>query len=206
MHIDRGHVRRALASLLLVATLSACGNDQAATAACRKQFAAQHELMDARGNPGHKDFTPGLTARWDALDAQFARLGTEATADDCPDRLAALKRRAKRVESVLHKLDDYDVARMLTAGERDLQADEDKLGASRDYVLITTARTMRESATAAERSLAPFVARVDAVDPAKYSALAAAMVALYDAAASDAALADFKEARNSIHDYEPPQK
>src|SRR5689334_15890195 len=129
-------VRVWLALLLTVPILTACGNDQAATAACRKQFAAQHELMDARGNPGHKDFTPGLTARWDALDAQFERLGSAATADDCPDRLAALKHRAKRVESVLHKLDDYDVARMLAAGERDLQADEDKLGANRDYVLI----------------------------------------------------------------------
>ena len=73
---------------------------------------------------------------------------------------------------------------------------------TRDYVLITLLRTMHERGTDAEKALAPLVARVDAVKPADTAERAAAMVALYNAAASNAAFADFKEAAETIESYD----
>ncbi|HUS21740.1 MAG TPA: hypothetical protein VMZ66_07005 [Aeromicrobium sp.] len=200
-HIGLGRI--GLAVLLSLASLAACGPSPEDVAACRKQFADHQQLLGENGNPGRKDFTPKMTARWDALYAEFGRLGKSATADDCPGRFRAMKAETSDLESVLYKIDDYDVARMTRGAEADL----DHAGGvgrsySTDYVLITLFRTLRERGADAEKVLAPIVARVDAAKPDDTSERAAAMVALYNASASNAAFADFKEALESIKDYE----
>jgi hypothetical protein len=196
--------RIGLAIVLTLLTLTSCRSDEVATAECRQQFADHQQMLGENGNPGSKEFTPGLTARWDALYAEFGALGKSATADECPEELTTLKRRMKRVESVLYKIDDYDVARMIRAAEGDLDDAVETNGpaARRDYVLQSLFRTLRESGADAQKSLAPFVEDADAVDPDDYSALSKAMVDLYNAAASNAAFADFKEALETIEDYE----
>ena len=199
-------VRIASALLMTLAVLAGCGASPEDASQCRRHFAEQRQLLDKKDNPGRKDFTPKLTARWDKLHADFGRLARSATAQDCPDQLKTMTTQVKRVESVLHKLADYDVARMARAAEADLEHAEQLRGGSPDYMLITTYRTLQESATAAQKSLAPFVERVDAINPDDYSALAPAMVALYNAAASDTAFADFKDAWQTIKDYRPPQE
>jgi len=205
VHIGRGCIWVAL--LLAIAPLTSCRSDEVATADCRKQFADQRQLLKEHGNPGSRDFTPKLTGRWKALSGEFGRLSTTATADDCPDRLTTMKAQVKRVESVLHKLADYDVARMTRESEADLKHAEELRGTGTpDYLLITTYRTLQASGADAQKSLAPYIADVDAIDPEKYAALAPAMVALYNAAASDAAFADFKDARDTIRNYQPPEK
>jgi hypothetical protein len=210
VHYESGHMGRAriwMAVLLSLVALASCRSDQVATADCRQQFAHERQSLAQDGNPGSKDFTPKLTARWDALYSEFGRLGKTATSEDCPDRLARTKAQVRRVESVLHKLDDYDVARMTREAEADFKHAEELRGAGpRDYVLITTFRTLQESGADAQKSLASYVAAVDSVDPDKYSALAPAMVALYNVASSDAAFADFKDARDTIKNYEPPKQ
>ncbi|HUS21762.1 MAG TPA: hypothetical protein VMZ66_07115 [Aeromicrobium sp.] len=200
-------MRVALALLLTFAALCGCGSPPENAGDCRKQFAAESHVLGKHGNPGSKDFTPKLTARWDRLSDGFERLSTSATAKDCPQKLTAMKRQTKRVESVLHKLDDYDVARMTRDAEGDLKRAQERRGpgAGPDYVLITTFRALQEASAEAQKALAPYVASVDAIDPDKYSKLAAAMVALYNAAASNAAFADFKDARDTIKNYEPPE-
>lgn len=206
--VRRGQGRVWLAVLLSLAALTSCGPDEKVAAGdCRKAFADHVQVLDEKGNPGRKEFTPRLTARWDKLHADFEQLGAAATAKDCPERLARMKAQIKRVESVLYKIDDYDVARLTKQAEEDLDHARSLRGpgAAPDYLLITTFRTLQTSGAEAQKSLAPYVARVDAVDPERYSQLSAAMVALYNAAASDAAFADFKDARDTIHDYEPPQ-
>jgi hypothetical protein len=107
------------------------------------------------------------------------------------------------LEAVLYKIDDYDVARMIRQAEADLDHAEG-IGHSyaTDYVLITLFRTLRERGADAEKALEPLVARVDAAKPGDDAARAEAMVALYNAAASNAAFADFKEALESIGNYE----
>jgi hypothetical protein len=197
-----GAVRGGLALLMTVLTLTACSPSPEDIAVCRKQFADYQQLLGENGNPGRKAFTPKMTARWDALDAEFGRLGKSATDDDCPGRFRALRSDIGHLESVLYKIDDYDVARMIRHAEADLARDDalDR-AASTDYVLISLLRTMRERGADAEKVLAPLVARVDASEPDSPQQ-AAAMVALYNVAASDAAFADFKEARESISDYE----
>jgi hypothetical protein len=197
-----GAVRGGLALLMTVLTLTACSPSPEDIAVCRKQFADYQQLLGENGNPGRKAFTPKMTARWDALDAEFGRLGKSATGDDCPGRFRSLRSDIGHLESVLYKIDDYDVARMIRHVEADLARDDalDR-AASTDYVLISLLRTMRERGADAEKVLAPLVARVDASEPDSPQQ-AAAMVALYNVAASDAAFADFKEARESIADYE----
>ena len=190
------------ALLLSLLPLTACAPSPEDIAACRHQFAEHHQLMRENGNPGNKEFTPRMAARWDAFYAAFGRLGKSATGDDCPSRFKAMKAQAADLESVLHKIDDYDVARMMRRTETDLDRRAKKQGASyaTDYVLITLLRTMRERGADAEKALAPLVADVDATKPG--AERAAAMVALYNAAASNAAFADFAEAMESIQNYE----
>jgi hypothetical protein len=203
VHAER--VRVWLAVLLSLGVLTSCGPDEKVAAAqCRQQFADHRQMLGENGNPGSKDFTPKLTARWDALYAEFERLSAAATDEDCPGKLTTMKRQMKRVEAVLYKIDDYDVARMIKRAESDLEHAR-KLrpaGAAPDYMLITTFRTLQTSGADARKSLAPYVARVDAVDPDKYADLSDAMVTLYNAAASDAAFADFKDALDTIQNYE----
>lgn len=158
-------------------------------------------MLGENGNPGSKEFTPKLTRRWDALYAGFGRLGKSATADDCPDRFKAMQAETSELEAVLYKIDDYDVARMIRRAEADLEhAKSMGRSTSTDYVLITLFRTLRERGAEAEKALAPLVADVDATKSG--AERAAAMAALYNAAASNAAFADFKEALESIGNYE----
>lgn len=195
-------VRIGLALLMAIVALAGCGPSAEDTAACRKQFADHQQMLGENGNPGRKAFTPTMTARWDELHAAFGRLGKSATGDDCPDRLKAMTSEVSDLESVLYKIDDYDVARMIRRAEADLDRDDAMRRASfTDYVLITLLRTMRERGADAEEALAPLVARVDAAEPASPEQ-AKAMVALYNAAASNAAFADFQEALESIRNYE----
>jgi hypothetical protein len=92
---------------------------------------------------------------------------------------------------------------MIRDVEGDLARDDALSRASRtDYVLITLLRTMGERGADAQKALAPLVARVDAAKPADGSERASAMVALYNAAASNAAFADFEEALESVRNYE----
>jgi hypothetical protein len=197
-------VRIALALGMVVVALTGCGaQSPEAVAACRQQFADHQQLLGENGNPGREGFTPAMTARWDALYARFGRLGKSATADDCPDRFKALKTEVNELEAVLYKIDDYDVARMIAQAERDLEhAEGIGRSYSTDYVLITLFRTLRERGADAEEALAPLVARVDAAKPGDDADRAEAMVALYNAAAANAAFADFKEALESIGNYE----
>jgi len=185
-----------------LATLTACSPSPEDIAACRKQFADQHQLLGKESNPGRKAFTPKMTARWDVLEAEFGRLGKSATGDDCPDRLKAMKAEIGELEAVLHKIDDYDVVRITQRAEAKLNRTAKKQGVTyaTDYLLQTVLRTMQERGADAERTLAPLVARVDASKPG--AERAAAMVALYNAAASDAAFADFNEAVETVEDYE----
>jgi hypothetical protein len=192
-----------IAVLLSLGTLAACAPSPEDVAACRQQFVDHQQLLGENGNPGRKGFTPKMTARWDALYAEFGRLGKSATGDDCPDRLKAMKAEVADLESVLYKIDDYDVARMIRRAEADLDhAEGVGRSYSTDYTLITLFRTLRERGADAEKALAPLVARVDAAKPDDTSERAAAMVALYNASASNAAFADFKEALESIQNYE----
>jgi len=194
--------RLGIAVLLSLGALGACAPSPEDVAACRQQFADHQQLLGENGNPGRKGFTPKMTARWDALYAEFGRLGTSATGDDCPGRFRAMKAEMADLEPVLHKIDDYDVARMTRRAEDDLDRTAEKHGVSyaTDYVLITLLRTMRERGADAEKVLAPLVADVDASK--RGAERAAAMVALYNTAASNAAFADFKEALESIENYE----
>jgi hypothetical protein len=194
--------RIALALLMTMAALAGCGASPKDVAACRTQFAEHQKVLREDGNPGRKGFTPSMTARWDDLFAQFGRLGASATAEDCPGRFEELTAEISDLESVLHKIDDYDVALMMERAEAGLDRRSDKAGVSysTDYVLITLLRTMRERGAEAEKTLAPLVARADAAKPG--AERAAAMVALYNAASSNAAFADFQEARESIDNYE----
>lgn len=201
-----GRVRIWLAVVLSLAALTSCRSEQVTAAQCQRQFAEQRHALGAKGNPGRRDFTPRLAARWARVDAEFGRLAKSATPGDCPEKLATLTTQMKRIESVLRKLDNYDVARMIRASEADLRHAEKLRGGTPDYTLITTYRNLQDTGAAAQKSLAPYVAAVDAVDPAKYSALARAMVALYNAAASNTAFADFKDARDTIKNYQPPEK
>lgn len=201
VHVGRGRIW--LAVLLSLAALTACGSDEVSTAECRRQFADHRQTLGENGNPGREGFTPKLTARWDSLYAEFRRLGTSATSGDCPEKLRTMKARMKRVESVLYKIDDYDVDRVIRQAESDLEHSEELRGAAtRDYLLIMTFRTLRERGADAQKSLAPYVARVDGINPDTYSALSSAMVDLYNAAASDAAFTEFKEALDTIRNYE----
>jgi hypothetical protein len=201
VHIDAGRVVVAL--LLTVAALSGCGASPEDVAACRKQFADHQQLLGENGNPGRKDFTPNMTVRWDALYAGFGRLGKSATAGDCPRRFEAMKTEVSELEAVLYKIDDYDVARMTQRAEADLdRARSQGRSTSTDYVLLTLFRTLNERGADAQKALAPLVARVDAAKPDDTSERAAAMVALYNAAAANAAFGDFKEALETIGNYE----
>lgn len=183
--------------------LTGCSPSPEEIAGCRQQFADHQQLLGENGNPGRKGFTPAMTARWDALYAQFGRLAKSATADDCPDRFEPMSAEVTELEAVLYKIDDYDVARMIRTAEADLDhAEGVGRSYSTDYVLITLFRTLRERGAEAQQALAPLVARVDAAKPADDAARAEAMVALYNAAASNAAFADFKEALESIGNYE----
>jgi len=190
--------------MMTIAVLAGCGASPENVAACRKHFAEHQQLLQERGNPGRKAFTPKMTARWDALEVEFGQLSRSASSDDCPDRFDAMTAEVSDVESVLLKIDDYDVARMTHRAEAKLDRTAKKQRASyaTDYVLITLLRTMHERGTDAEKALAPLVARVDAVKPADTAERAAAMVALYNAAASNAAFADFKEAAETIESYD----
>ena len=187
---------------MTVLALVGCSPSPEDIAACRKQFADHQHLLGENGNPGRTGYTPKMTARWDALYAEFGRLGKRAAGDDCPGRFTAIKSDIGDLESVLSKIDDYDVALMTRRTEADLdrRAEKDGVSYATDYVLITLLRTMRERGAEAEKALAPFVADVDATKPG--AERAAAMVALYNAAASNAAFADFKEAMESIQDYD----
>ena len=188
---------------MTVLALTGCAPSQEDIAACRKQFADHQMLLGENGNPGRTDFTPKMAARWDASYAEFGRLGKSAKGDDCPDRFRTMKADISDLEAVLYKIDDYDVARMIRRVEADLARDDAKNRASyNDYVLITLLRTLRERGVDAEKALAPLVAHVDAAAP-NSPEQAAAMVTLYNAAASNAAFADFKEALESIRNYEP---
>jgi hypothetical protein len=188
---------------MALTALTACSPSPEDIAACRKQFADHQQLLGENGNPGRKDFTPKMTAQWDEMFAAFGRMGKSAAGDDCPDRFRSMKAQVTDLESVLHKIDDYDVARMMLRSETDLDRRAEKQGASyaTDYVLITLLRTMRERGADAEKALAPLVARVDAAKPGS-AEQASAMVALYNSAASDAAFADFTEAVESIESYD----
>ena len=192
-----------LAVLLSLAALTGCGASPEDDAACRKQFADHLQLLEEDGDPGRRDFTPHLTAQWNALHSEFGRLAKAASAEDCPDRFTAMKAEVSDLEAVLDKIDDYDVARMTTGAEAELDRKAEKQGASyvTDYVLITLLRTMRERGAEAEKALAPLVARADAAKPGTREQ-AVAMVALYNAAASNAAFTDFKEAMESIENYD----
>jgi len=187
---------------LTVLTLTACSPSPEDIAACRKLFADHQQLLGQNGNPGRKGFTPKMAARWDALNADFGRLGKSATGDDCPDRFRAMKAEIGDVQSVLTKIDDYDVARITQRAKAKLDKTAEKAGASyvTDYVLITLLRTMGERGADAEQALAPLVAGVDSAKPG--AERAAAMVALYNAAASNAAFADFKEAVETVENYD----
>ena len=188
---------------MMVLALTGCGPGPEDIAACRKQFADHQQLLGENGNPGSKDFTPNMTARWDALYAKFGQLGKSASGEDCPDRFKAMRAETSELEAVLYKIDDYDVARMIRRAEADLEhAKSMGRSTSTDYVLITLFRTLRERGADAEKALAPLVARVDAAKPDDTSERAEAMVALYNAANSNAAFADFKEALESIGNYE----
>lgn len=188
---------------MTIAAITACGASPEDTAACRKQFADHQQLLGENGNPGSKDFTPNMTARWDALYAELGRLGKSASGEDCPDRFKVMQAETSELEAVLYKIDDYDVARMIRRAEADLEhAQSMGRSTSTDYVLITLFRTLRERGADAEKVLAPLVARVDAAKPDDTSERAEAMVALYNAANSNAAFADFKEALESIGNYE----
>ena len=196
-------MRSGLALLMTILTLTACSPSPEDIAACRKQFADHQQLLGENGNPGRKGFTPKMTARWDALYADFGRLGKSASGEECPDRFRAMKSEIGDLEAVLYKIDDYDVARMTKRAEADLDhARSVGRSTSTDYVLITLFRTLQESGADAEKALAPLVARVDAAKPDDARERAAAMVALYNVASSNAAFADFKEALESIGDYE----
>jgi hypothetical protein len=187
----------------MAAALTACAPSQEDIAACRKQFADHQQLLEESGNPGRTGFTPKMTARWEALHEEFGRLGKSAAGDDCPDQFRSMKDQVADLESVLHKIDDYDIARMMPRSEADLDRRAEKEGASyaTDYVLIMLLRTMRERGADAEKALAPLVARVDAAKPGGPDQ-ASAMVVLYNTAASNAAFADFTEALESIEDYD----
>ena len=186
--------------------LTACGPSREDIAACRAQFADHQQSLGENGNPGRKDFTPKMTARWDALHAEFGRLGKSASGSDCPDRFRSMKAQITDLESVLHKIDDYDVALMTKRAEAKLERDDALRRASfTDYVLITLLRTLHERGADAEKAFAPLVARVDAAKQDSREQ-AAAMVALYNAAASNAAFADFKEALESIQNYNPDKE
>lgn len=196
-------VRVGMALLLFVAALAGCQPSPEEIAACRQQFADYEQTLDDDGNPGSKFFTPAMAGRWDALYARVDRLAESASGDECPDRLRALKAEIDELESVLHKIDDYDVARMIRDVESDLARDDALSRAARnDYVLITLLRTMRERGADAQKVLAPLVARVDAAKPNDEAERAAAMVALYNTATGNAAFADFEEALESIRNYE----
>ena len=198
-----GRVRIGLALLMSLMTLTGCGPGPEDIAACRKQFADHQQLLGENGNPGSKEFTPRMTARWDELYAEFGRLGKSASGEDCPERFKAMQAETSELEAVLYKIDDYDVARMIRRAEADLEhAESVGRSTSTDYVLITLFRTLNERGADAQKALAPLVARVDAAEPDDASARAAAMVALYNAAASNAAFSDFKEALETIGNYE----
>ena len=189
---------------MTVLALTGCGLSPEEIADCRRLYAAHYAVLNEHGNPGREEFTPKMAARWDVLHAQFGRLANSATAEDCeptptgPRRFKALRAEVKDLEAVLHKIADYDVAWMILDVEVEL-AREDAMSpaSSTDYVLVTLLRTLRERGAEAEKALAPLVARVDAAERGGREQ-AAAMVALYNAANSNAAFADFKEALESI--------
>lgn len=198
-----GFGRIGLALVMTVLSLTGCSPGPEDIAACRKQFADYQQMLGENGNPGSKDFTPNMTARWDGLYAEFGRLGKSASGEDCPDRFKAMRADASELEAVLYKIDDYDVARMIRNVEAEVARDDAlSRAASTDYVLIMLLRTLRERGADAEKALAPLVARVDEAKPGDPSERAASMVALYNAAATNAAFADFKEAMESIGNYE----
>ncbi len=195
-------MRIGLALLLSLMTLAGCGSSPEDISACRNQFTAHYDELSEDGNPARKDFTPKMSDRWDELHKQFGQLAKSATAEDCKRRLQATEAEVTNLEAVLHKIDDYDVALMTRRAEADLDRRAKKHGASyaTDYVLITLLRTMRERGAEAEKAVAPLVASADTAKPGPERA--AAMVALYNAAASNAAFTDFKEALESIENYD----
>lgn len=195
-------MRVGLALLMMLVTLTACSPSPEDIAACRDWYRENTQAMSNNGYPGRAGFTPRMTARWNELYARSVRLDGAASVDDCEGPLQDMVAEVKNLEAVLYKIDDYDVALMTRRTEADLDRRAEKQGVSyaADYVLITLLRTMRERGAEAEKALAPLVARADAADPG--AERAAAMVALYNAAASNAAFADFKEVMESIRNYE----
>lgn len=186
--------------VMVAAALTACAPDPAEIAACRQQFADYQQKLGENGNPGRKEFTPKMTARWQVDYAEFGELGKSATADDCPERFDAKVKGVKSLEAVLYKIDDYDVDRMISRAEQDLEHAEKVRGAPiRDYVLQGLFARLRQSGAEAQEAFAPLVARADSATGQKRGE---AMVALYNAAASNAAFADFKDALSTIEDYE----
>jgi hypothetical protein len=195
-------VRIGLVLATTVVALTGCSPSPEDIAACREQFADHQQLLGENGNPGRKEFTPKMTARWGALYVEFGRLGKSATGEECPGRFKAMKAEVSELEALLYKIDDYDVARMTQRAEANLDhAKSMGRSTSTDYVLITLFRTLHERGADAQKALAPLVGRVDAAEP-NSPEQAAAMVALYNAAASNAAFADFKEALETIGNYE----
>ena len=81
-------------------------------------------VLSENGNPGRKEFTPKMAARWDALHAAVRPAG------EVGDRRGLRPRRQARVDSrrcsaevkdleaVLYKIADYDVARMIRRASR----------------------------------------------------------------------------------------
>ena len=192
-----------MALLMTVLTLTGCAPSQEDITACRDWYRENTQAMSENGYPGRAGFTPKMTARWNELYARSGRLDGAASAEDCEGPLQDMVAEVTNLEAVLYKIDDYDVALMTKRAEARLERDDALRRASfTDYVLITLLRTLRERGADAEKALAPLVARVDAAkqDSKEQSA---AMVALYNAAASNAAFADFKEALESIRNYEP---
>ncbi len=187
---------------MAVLTLTACSPSPEDVAACRDWYRENTQTMSENGYPGRPGFTPKMTARWNELYARSGRLDGAASAEDCEGPLQDMVAEVTNLEAVLYKIDDYDVALMTKRAEAKLERDDALRRASfTDYVLITLLRTLRERGSDAEKALAPLVARVDAArqDSKEQSA---AMVALYNVAASNAAFADFKEALESVRDYE----
>jgi len=200
--VHRGVGRTGLALLVTVLALVGCSPNPEDVAACRDWYRENTQARSDHGYPGRAGFTPKMTARWNELYARSTRLDGAASVEDCEGPLSDMIAEVTNLEAVLYKIDDYDVALMTRRTEADLDRRAEKNGVSyaTDYVLITLLRTMRERGADAEKALAPLVADVDVTKPG--AERAAAMVALYNAAASNAAFADFKEALESIQNYE----
>lgn len=159
---------------------------------CAAKFDNLRQTMGENGNPGQ----PGhrLTAGWDAVNTEAARLAKNAEATDCPKTLDSLTTRVDGIENLIYDSEKYDMVLALSRAEDDLEHAE----ATRDYdpmpdKLRRAFETLLVHAPKSKIELQERLDAVDSTDP-------------LDKPAGTKALAELKSQAEASDEYQVSQR